>query len=351
MVNKNGKQSRQRNLAAKPRKTKRAKGKASRSRENGETEMVCSQLDPFCPHATGAKILDEDSTRSFTYRSVGAITPTADANGNWSATFSPDLATFMTVNTVDANGKVTAVTPQANPDLTELMAVGSRYRVVSWGIRLTDISAAVVSAGTIQMRTSNSPPVVGSDLNSSAVGRQWFPGKGAKISFISKRTGSAYRTYQPLSTTDTDYELPTDLVTVYLSGVAADSDGQAFTGKWDEPDGTGQNGLIEGKMVGSSSGATLMVEYIYNVEILPSEGSVMAQTATTAGPANSRVSNATANVSAAQPSFYQGAVSMISSGIRKAASFALGFAGNVGRQMLTDYFRPPPSWGPPMIVD
>lgn len=159
--------------AVKSQKKKKAssgkKGSGSSNKGMGMSMLahqVCSVTNPFCPEAHGSKWPDGQFTRSATFDVDGAVVdiPTF-ASGDAAVMFMPGLNAHYTASSgitsgsaAYANAFATALAPPANI---------SRWRLTSWGIRLSCSLSAMTAAGVLRVRLFS--PLTGSSLNPSSV--------------------------------------------------------------------------------------------------------------------------------------------------------------------------------------
>jgi hypothetical protein len=119
---------------------------------NGLHAQICSQIDPFCGHAVGAKVAST---------TVGALTGTfqerqylnfgTDANGNGFYIISNSLSDSYASGTQAANGSILTVNAFTNyPSYTSFGGANSTaaYRPVSWGFKFTYTGSDYNNQGT-----------------------------------------------------------------------------------------------------------------------------------------------------------------------------------------------------------
>lgn len=172
-------------------------------------EMVCSNLDPFCPAAQGAKLYDQNGSPSLPYTNRTILSVNTNAQGYamiW-VTGSPRDA--LNVATVDASGFVTAWTSNpASPfyNLTTLTPQAQNWRVVSMGAKFITTQAWTDAIGLILQTDTNQnydSTLVGQSCGDANMGRcKLFPTRDAKISWLSVPRGTESTEYVDSYTAD-----------------------------------------------------------------------------------------------------------------------------------------------------
>lgn len=111
-------------------------------------ERVCSNLDPFCSSAHGAKLFDSNASPSLTFHSRQLFTVTTDASGNamiW-VTANPQKcimeATF-------SSGVVASWLEESNSFYTLVGTSMNSFRVVSYGVRFNTTQSYMTATGTL----------------------------------------------------------------------------------------------------------------------------------------------------------------------------------------------------------
>lgn len=185
--------------------------------------------DPFSPDARGAKIPDDNGSKSVAISLLGRHTLTADAAGRAASLVNPSLrehswgpATF-TATTVTLASMATAT---AISDYTAFSTAVDEYRVVSWGVRIYSTDAPLNQAGEIAVITLPEEPPTYSGATVADTGSLFenisrFPVAGANVHWISKPVGVAWKEYRNVNLYPS-YES----VLLVVRGAAA---GQTFT--------------------------------------------------------------------------------------------------------------------------
>lgn len=152
---------------------------------------ICGLTDPFCEHASVARIPDLSATPSFTYSvtSTFDVGLTAQGKGLW--IFKADPSVPGIYATLDASGAVTGWTNAPTPSAwTSLGAEATSFRVVSWGVKYLTTQAwtgaqGVITSGTIAYEastiTSTSSVAFSNDVQLHAL-------RDANIAFVGRRT-------------------------------------------------------------------------------------------------------------------------------------------------------------------
>jgi hypothetical protein len=152
---------------------------------------------------------------------------------------------------VDPSGVVTAVTDYQNPDQGAYLAQTDTYRIVSWGVRVYSILPGLTAQGSVRLITLDTQLLVGLDTRSNLFPEiHPEPVSGLDAYWTSRPTGVDWKAYsQNVGFASWTYLL------VQGAGLPASSD-------------------------------CLVMEYVYNVEIIPKFGSVGSTLATPAAPSN-----------------------------------------------------------------
>lgn len=213
---------------------------------------VVGLVNPFSPEAVGAKVPDDDSTPAFTAQIRAFRTIQSDANGNIAASAAPQPMRYNGRSLeVDPSGVVTAVTDYQNPDQGAYLAQTDTYRIVSWGVRVYSILPGLTAQGSVRLITLDTQLLVGLDTRSNLFPEiHPEPVSGLDAYWTSRPTGVDWKAYsQNVGFASWTYLL------VQGAGLPASSD-------------------------------CLVMEYVYNVEIIPKFGSVGSTLATPAAPSN-----------------------------------------------------------------
>nr|WRQ64943.1 hypothetical protein [Sobelivirales sp.] len=131
--------------------------------------LVCSNTDPFCEAASGAKIPDSSSVRTLAYRNRRVFTLTTSAAGGGALLVTPNYVR-------ESVCPMTLVTPPfiyaptgniANPDG---ISGADGFRIVTCGFIIRNITAPLNSSGMVYIRQlANSYPLT-SDIDVVAYG-------------------------------------------------------------------------------------------------------------------------------------------------------------------------------------
>lgn len=112
---------------------------------------VCGLTDPFCDHAISAKYPDDASTRTLPWMYRGLSTMNGSSAGDACRLYVPQLAYRPFVNY--STGALPVVTSFADaPSNNQVPDSATQYRIVSWGLRLRNITAPLSSSGIVHVR-------------------------------------------------------------------------------------------------------------------------------------------------------------------------------------------------------
>jgi len=115
-------------------------------------EAVCSNYDPFCASAMGAKIHDSNTAPSLSYFSRSLFPVTTNAQGNALIWISANPLTNCNTATINAGGVVTAYTSSPNTFYSNIAAFPSiiqQSRLVSGGARFFTTQAWTSATGVL----------------------------------------------------------------------------------------------------------------------------------------------------------------------------------------------------------
>lgn len=117
---------------------------------------VCAITDPFCSHALGSKTPDTSSVRTFAYPSHVVSSFSCDVNGNLAVLVWPSFGTYP-LKRADV---VSAVHSEFTTDFVAYHPIPlvTRYRNVSYGIRIRNTTAPLSSGGLVRIRTYGEVP-------------------------------------------------------------------------------------------------------------------------------------------------------------------------------------------------
>lgn len=253
------------NVATQPRtrrrrrRTRRGRGPQSAANE-ALIERICSQTDPFCEAARGAKLFDRDTSQSVGVQIREFVALTTDASGQCTLQINPRLNDYR--RTAATYTGATVATWNAASDIPSYAALGAlydMYRIVSIGARVVPIVAPLSASGLVVWQTTNSAEDVDltSDTYNEVHRESLHDCKGA---WVGKR-------YHNTS----DYE--------------------AFTS-------TGENMQTVNISVyaGPASTTVLGVEIVMNIEVVPIGDQAGALYATPAWPHDLTVESATSSI-------------------------------------------------------
>lgn len=173
-------------------------------------ERVCSNYDPFCQMAMGAKMFDENTVPSLTYQNRMVVGVNTDANGVALVWVNPSVTQYVNTATIVAG----AVNAWTTSDTNFAATVGTsgihKWRVVSSGVRFFTTQAWTTASGYINVTeatdTFNSA-VVGQTASSVRLGPRMksLPLRDAKFTMVHRSKGMQARTYRDYTDLDSGY--------------------------------------------------------------------------------------------------------------------------------------------------
>ena len=110
--------------------------------------QVHSITNPFSDDARGSKLPDADSSKSVAMSIVSQRNIASDANGKAALRVKPSLAgAFQPYTTITGTVITTFAATVAIPDNTTIAAQFSKYRLLSWGIKIYPVLAPTNQSG------------------------------------------------------------------------------------------------------------------------------------------------------------------------------------------------------------
>ena len=130
---------------------------------------VSGLVNPFSDEARDKKIHDANASKTFTFRSVSTIKIPVNDVGDGYAQFNPTINSGLRALKGETSIVVNGDEIDAGPaffnnnvtEYTDLTSSGSRYRVVSWGIRLLSTENALDAKGQMLIREMDYNAVAG----------------------------------------------------------------------------------------------------------------------------------------------------------------------------------------------
>lgn len=174
------------------------KSKIQSERLSEVAHAVCALTDPFCAHAEGARIPDENSAHSVAHTLRAVHMVSTDANGsaafsvNPNVTFGFDLATTIVGTTVTVWGGPSAWNG------TSLFANNfEKMRIVSWGVKMIPVMAPANQSGFCYVNTLAHAVTSGIDLAAGiAMEKEVFPIHGGGFAWVSRPMGHEWKEYR-----------------------------------------------------------------------------------------------------------------------------------------------------------
>jgi len=211
--------------------------------------------NPFSEEAVGAKLPDENSTKSVAVTIKDTFQMDTDAAGYADARISPNVGTG-TFDHAASSGSAGVVTWAAALSLTDIAAYQTAfdsYRIVGWGIKVTNLVAPTNQKGYFRLITMPEENNGAAFITNGGLHEEIevFPGSEMDMHWISKSHGAEFKDYVPF-------------------------DG-SVTPAWDFCHIRYQGGPA------STTGAVL-VQVVYHLECQIELGSVTATMATAAAP-------------------------------------------------------------------
>lgn len=274
--------------------------------------LACSQFDPFCPHARGAKVLDENATNTFTFTSYELMTATSNATGYSYLEFGPSVRQARNAATIDAAGVVTGTgTTNSVPNYTELLAQADAYRIVSYGVHIMGISNAMTSSGFVRVESANSFIPIGGTYGTFSTDAQMYPLKpGLEVHWVSKPSGGADSIeFKRVDSQLLGNDYPRTGVRIWTVGAPPDT-------------------------------PIMTVEIVMHIECTPKIGTLLATTATPGAQSMPHVMTAARNAAATAISSQSGSTTSFSAYLKRHAAQAIMGLGRMGATALGNVAGP-----------
>jgi hypothetical protein len=176
---------------------------------NRAVHQVCSNFDPFCQSAMGAKLFDENTQPSLTYQSRQVIPITTDANGLALFYLNNSAQKYYGLATIAAG--VTTAWTSTNSDFFNTIGTAgiAGYRVVSTGCRFFTTQSWTTATGyVIVTETSDpKPDIVGLAVSSTRLGpkSKVLALRDATITVVGRSKGMQARNYKPFDEVESGY--------------------------------------------------------------------------------------------------------------------------------------------------
>jgi hypothetical protein len=156
-------------------------------------------VNPFSADARGVKLPDDDSARSVGIQLKWAVSANSTSGGFVGVAFKPDLSAMrVKASTLDADEVSTWQSSDTSPDYTSLSTTFSKYRIISWGIRIIPLVAPTDQSGYIRVITSHQDPS-GSTPYPTAGGFHDevhdYPVANSDVHWVSKPVGNTFKNY------------------------------------------------------------------------------------------------------------------------------------------------------------
>jgi hypothetical protein len=207
------------------------------ARSNILHDYIHAHVDPFSPGAQHVKLHDGNNSRTIAYQSRSLFNIPADAGGESALSIMPVFNQFIRhVDTANdahlVNGQISggAAIVSINTDDYSLVSTAlDRYRVVSWGIRIYTIGAALNLAGQIRVNFGDEfTTVTNAQVNVFEEESYLIPVQpGMDVTIVPPNVGEANEIFLPVTTNGSTIQADPALtyshrvVNLYLSGITS----------------------------------------------------------------------------------------------------------------------------------
>jgi len=218
---------------------------------DSDIKHVCALSDPFCDSARGAKIPDDDTTKSFAVQVKDIQGLNSDANGRGAISVRPfTSSTWLTSNVMTATQVTSWNAAFGIADATAINTAADSFRIVSWGIRVYSQLAPTNQSGQFRVITTPETPGAPFLYNTSFFEEtKVYPVTEQSVHWISKPIGVGWKEYIALAN-----EASWERVTIVADGLPV------------------------------STSSALVVELVFNLELQPNLGSITGAIANEAAP-------------------------------------------------------------------
>jgi len=188
-----------------PRPPRRNAALRSRSDKERLCQLVCSQVDPFCAAACGAKRVDQSQTPSIalSFRANVSVQQAASTSTGTAATqFKACLAELFRTTSTTAGNEITSFSAwQAVPGYNATTFSG--YRITSWGVHMYTVSTPSTADGvTVLLEHMGAPPGT-PDMSSTLYTKaQRDTRYNSEFTWTAKAEGDEVKIYKDISSTD-----------------------------------------------------------------------------------------------------------------------------------------------------
>lgn len=220
-----------------PQPKKKAQGKSKKNKKSQSRggrdptlmRYLCGLTDPFCEHASVARIPDMSSAPSFTYTLNQVVNVVSDAQGRAVWNIGANMNYPASYANMDVNGVIESWTAVAGTSQwTNLGGEGSAYRIVSWGAHFMTTQAPLTAAGVITAGSIQYEAAVITNSNQSGFSNDVIlaPVANASLVAIGQPIDMDATMYVPMTTMINDDF--TQLVFMFNGCAASTTIGQFF---------------------------------------------------------------------------------------------------------------------------
>lgn len=187
-----------------PRARKTRKQKKKSAVPHALHEAICSNYDPFCSAAVGAKLHDRNTSPSLTFHTKSITPIVTDAAGYAFTWVTPDPLNAFNKGTIVA-GNVTAYVNLSNEFYNTLVGPGiaNQWRVVSYGCKYYTTQSWTNATGLIITSeiNGNYTATTGLSVTTTTLGSivKSMPLRDANIQFIGRPRGVEAEDYEALA--------------------------------------------------------------------------------------------------------------------------------------------------------
>jgi hypothetical protein len=269
-----------------------------KSEVNTLANKACGLVDPFCEHAIGAKYPDDASVKTLSYTSRYNYYLSTDANGNAAALLAPQISYNIAVPCTVNFPTLVCLPTGTNFDPSPVTALSgySKFRIVSCGFRLRNITAPLYASGMVYIRS------YGTEGNSSFT--TFEPGTYAASNYIDIPL-------QQVRDASCIFEHTSQMPQTFYAPPAS----SAILG-WTA---VGFNPMTIALLGGPASTNCLVLEFVVHMEYTFQEGEALQLAATPAPPMNPQLTGIAGAITSAGKTVFQRSTTALSTWVYKKA--------------------------------
>jgi len=262
---------------------------------------VCSITDPFCSAASGSKYFDDTGVKTTPYSAHSQSVATTNSTGEYCILVVPGYSYQASIGT-SLGGSCSFTT------LTQVIPFSfnaSNYRIVSYGLRIKNITAPLNSSGVVRIRGIGSSRGVDLGTVNSNLYHDFYEDVPLQnctdLCVVGRRSSEAHHFFNAPGTTNPS-AVPTDWVS------------------------NGWAPLLVSVIGAPASTAILQIEFFFNYELTWPDGDSMNLMTTPSPPSNTLLTTASSQVQQSIGNVFTRGIKEVENVVVKYAAKAIGSA-------------------------